>query len=291
MNQAGDLHSAAVTGAATASADTGGQLGLLTQAVSGSGDVIRSVITGAQVAAQVGVIVILSVLIAFYFLADGGKLWAKALGRVRPDVAPEVDAAGSRAFNVLGGYMIGTGAISFVGAASQLVIMLVLGIPLALPVFVLSFFLCFIPYIGGFVSTGIALLVTIAVGSPLDVGVMIVWTLVFNIVTGNIVTPLVYGRMVHLHPAVVARGDPGWRRDCRHARHVHGGPGDGRRRLDMADGPVGHRDPPEAGHAGGRRRPARGSRGRARRACARAVTRAGLRRSVRIRRSPFRRMV
>ena len=209
VNQAADLHTAAISGAATASADTGGQLGLLTQAVSGGGDVVRSVITGAQVAAQVGVIVILSVLIAFYFLADGGKLWAKALGRVRPDVAPEVDAAGSRAFNVLGGYMIGTGAISFVGAASQLVIMLVLGIPLALPVFVLSFFLCFIPYIGGFVSTGIALLITIAVGSPLDVGVMIVWTLVFNIVTGNIVTPLVYGRMVHLHPAVVLVAIPG----------------------------------------------------------------------------------
>ena len=166
-------------------------------------------ITGAQIAAQVGVIVILSVLIAFYFLADGGKLWANALRRVRPDVAPEVDAAGSRAFTVLGGYMIGTGAISFVGAASQLVIMVVLGIPLALPVFVLSFFLCFIPYIGGFVSTGIALLITIAVGSPLDVGVMIVWTLVFNIVTGNIVTPLVYGRMVHLHPAVVLVAIPG----------------------------------------------------------------------------------
>ena len=105
--------------------------------------------------------------------------------------------------------MIGTGAISFVGAASQLVIMLVLGIPLALPVFVLSFFLCFIPYIGGFVSTGIALLITVAVGSPFDVGVMIVWTLVFNIVTGNIVTPLVYGRMVHLHPAVVLVAIPG----------------------------------------------------------------------------------
>ncbi len=32
---------------------------------------------------------------------------------------------------------------------------------------------------------------------------MAIWTLVFNIVTGNIVTPLVYGRTVHLHPAVV----------------------------------------------------------------------------------------
>ena len=38
---------------------------------------------------------------------------------------------------------------------------------------------------------------------------MIVWTLIFNIVTGNIVTPLVYGRMVHLHPAVVLVAIPG----------------------------------------------------------------------------------
>ena len=209
VSQAADLSTAATSGAATASADAGGHLDLLTHAVAGGGELVRRAITGAQVAAQVGVIVILSVLIAFYFLADGGKLWANALRRVRPDVAPEVDAAGSRAFTVLGGYMIGTGAISFVGAASQLVIMLVLGIPLAFPVFVLSFFLCFIPYIGGFVSTGIALLVTIAVGSPFDVGVMIVWTLIFNIVTGNIVTPLVYGRMVHLHPAVVLVAIPG----------------------------------------------------------------------------------
>ena len=62
--------------------------------------------------------------------------------------------------------MIGTGAISFVGAASQWVIMVVLGLPLAFPVFVLSFFLGFIPYIGGFISTGIAFLIAVAVGDP-----------------------------------------------------------------------------------------------------------------------------
>jgi predicted PurR-regulated permease PerM len=32
---------------------------------------------------------------------------------------------------------------------------------------------------------------------------MILWTLVFNIVTGNVVSPLVYGKTVHLHPAIV----------------------------------------------------------------------------------------
>ena len=149
------------------------------------------------------VVTVLSVMLAFYFLRDGGRLWSRSLARVRPEAAGAVDAAGSRAFEVLSGYMIGTGAISLVGATSQLVIMVLLGIPLALPIFVLSFFLCFIPYIGGFISTGLALLVTIAIGSPTDVAIMLVWTIVFNLVTGNIVSPLVYGKTVHLHPAVV----------------------------------------------------------------------------------------
>ena len=35
-----------------------------------------------------------------------------------------------------------------------------------------------------------------------------IWTLVFNIVTGNIVSPIVYGRTVHLHPALVLVGIP-----------------------------------------------------------------------------------
>ena len=83
-------------------------------------------IHGAQVAPQVGVIVILSALLTFYFLATAASC-GHVLRRVRADVAPEIDAAGNRAFEVLGGYMIGTGAISFVGAASQLVIMVVLG--------------------------------------------------------------------------------------------------------------------------------------------------------------------
>ncbi len=204
LSQVDELSASASEGAESANAASGGQLGLLADAVStGGANTVGAVVSAAEAAGQVAVIVILSTLLAFYFLSDGGSLWAKAVARVRPNVAPEVDAAGNRAFTVLGGYMIGTGAISLVGATSQLVIMLILGIPLALPVFVLSFFLCFIPYIGGFISTGIALLITIATGSTTDIAIMIAWTLVFNIVTGNIVTPLVYGRMVHLHPAVV----------------------------------------------------------------------------------------
>jgi predicted PurR-regulated permease PerM len=37
---------------------------------------------------------------------------------------------------------------------------------------------------------------------------MAVWTIVFNIVQGNIVSPLVYGRTVQLHPAIVLLAIP-----------------------------------------------------------------------------------
>ena len=42
----------------------------------------------AAAVGQVAVIVILSTLLAFYFLRDGARLWDRVLGRVRADVAP-----------------------------------------------------------------------------------------------------------------------------------------------------------------------------------------------------------
>jgi predicted PurR-regulated permease PerM len=194
----------AVAGASKVNDAIGGSLGGLVDAVAfGRGQIVQTVILAANEIAATAIVIVLSVLISFYLLRDGASLWHRLLGNARPAVRPELDAAGGRAFEVLGGYMSGTAVVSFVGAFSQLVIMVVLGIDFALPVFVLSFFLCFIPYIGGFISTGIALLLTVAVGSTTDIAVMIVWTLVFNVVTGNIVSPLVYGRTVHLHPAIV----------------------------------------------------------------------------------------
>jgi predicted PurR-regulated permease PerM len=200
---------AAIAASATAGAEgvndaAGGSLGLLVDAVRSFGlSAVTTLVSLSRGIASAAVVVVLSLLLGFYLLRDGGQLWARVVARARPATADEVRATGRRSFEVLGGYMYGTAAISLVGAASQLVIMLLLHIPLAVPVFVLSFFLCFIPYIGGFISTGAALLLTIATGSPLAIAVMVVWTIVFNIVTGNIVSPIVYGKTVHLHPAVV----------------------------------------------------------------------------------------
>jgi predicted PurR-regulated permease PerM len=158
--------------------------------------------------AGLGISVVLGAILTFFLLRDGAigfEAATRPLSRWRHD---EVESAVGRATSVLGNYMIGTGAISLVGAGSQFVIMTILGLPLAWPLAVLSFFGGFIPYIGSALTTGLAFLVTVAVGSSQDIVVMLIFTLVFNIVTGNIVAPLVYGRAVSIHPAVVLLAIP-----------------------------------------------------------------------------------
>ena len=204
VDHAGDIADGTTAGAAAVNTASGGQASIVEQAITqGAGALVGAVASVAHDMASLAVIVVLSVLLAFYFLRDGGRLWAGLMSHVQADVATDLDGAANRAVDVLGGYMFGTGVISFVGAASQFIIMTLLGVPLALPVFVLSFVLCFVPYIGGFISTGIAFLLTVAFGSPQAIVIMGIWTVVFNLVTGNVVGPIVYGKTVHLHPAVV----------------------------------------------------------------------------------------
>lgn len=204
VQQAAELGDTVTRGSAQVDSAMGSQLGLPDEAIaSGARQAVQTIASLVDAMASIGTITLLGILLAFYLLTDGERLWGWLSPHLRADSGTEVRAAGGRAFDVLGGYMIGTGAISLVGAGSQWVIMVVLGLPLALPIFVLSFFLGFIPYIGSFIATGLAFLVTIAVGDTFDIVVMGIWTLVFNIVAGNIVAPLVYGRTVHIHPAIV----------------------------------------------------------------------------------------
>ena len=151
---------------------------------------------------------VLSAVLSFFVLRDGSRGWValtRGLTSWRHEI---VERAGARAVEILGGYMISTGVLSAFGAGTQFLIMVVLGIPLAAPVAVLSFFLGFIPYIGSFLATGVALLITIATGDTTDIVIMVIWTLVFNIVQGSVIAPLIYGKAVSLHPAIVLLAIP-----------------------------------------------------------------------------------
>ena len=200
----GDMIDQAVAGAESVNASVAGNAGALVKLVQTFGTgVLVTIASALSSLAGLAVVLLLSVLLTFYFMRDGPAFWRGFLDRVEPGRRSHIDAAGKRAFGVLGGYMVGTGAISIFGAATQFLVMALLGIPFALPLAVLSFFGGFIPYIGSFITTGLAFFVTVATGSSTDIVIMGIFTIVFNIVQGNFVAPIVYSRVVSLHPAVV----------------------------------------------------------------------------------------
>jgi predicted PurR-regulated permease PerM len=184
-------------------------LGWLGGYVDGIGETLIIDLAGLlRGAARLALLLILTLLLTFFFLRDGPAWWAKAIGRLKGARRERIDEAGTSAVDVLGGYMVGTAIIALFGAVTSALIMVVLGLPLALPVGVLTFFGGFIPYIGSFATTALAFLIAIAVGTTTDIVVMGVFTVIFNIIQGNIVTPLVYGRTLGLHPAVILMAIP-----------------------------------------------------------------------------------
>jgi predicted PurR-regulated permease PerM len=200
---------AAIASAGELQDDAGGTIGWVESlAAAFGGNMLEAIAVVLQVIASIGVILLLSALLAFYFLRDGSRGWSAVVRRATSWRREALDRVGRESVGILGGYMFGTAAISAVGAVSQLAIMVVLGLPFAVPVAVLSFIACFIPYYGGFVTTGLAFLIAVGYGTPAQIAIMFVYTIVFNIVQGNIVTPLVYNRAVNLHPAVVLLAIP-----------------------------------------------------------------------------------
>jgi putative heme transporter len=159
-------------------------------------------------AAGIAIGIAISLVLTFYLLRDGAGWWSAILGRIPADRRPGVDFAGTQSVDILYKSMVGTAIVSFAGAVMQWITMTLLGLPLAIPISILMFFGGFIPYIGSLIVTLLGFLVALAVGSTADIILMGIFTIVFNIVQGNIVAPLVYGKTVSIHPAVVLLGAP-----------------------------------------------------------------------------------
>jgi predicted PurR-regulated permease PerM len=196
-------------GAGSISDALAGLGGLLQKAAGEVGDqIVSTVLSVAASLAGFTTVLVIGVILTIFLLKDGRTAWDSLTAGMAPWRREQLDAAGGRAVSVLGGYMLGTGAVSLFGAVTQYVLMVLLGVPLALPVLVLSFFGGYIPYIGSAVTTGIAFLLTVTTGDPVALVVMFVFTIVFNIVQGNVVQPLVFSKAVNIHPAIILLAIP-----------------------------------------------------------------------------------
>ena len=160
-------------------------------------------ITGAATVAEAVGGVLLVLVLLFFLLKDGRPMWRWILARVPERARPTTAAAGRAGWRTLGAYTRGTMVIAAIDAAGIGLALVLLRVPLALPLAVITFLGGFVPIIGATVAGGVAVLVGLAARGPVTALLVLAAVIVVQQVEGNLLEPLIMKRQVCLHPVVV----------------------------------------------------------------------------------------
>ncbi|MFC0678463.1 AI-2E family transporter [Lysobacter korlensis] len=160
-------------------------------------------VSGAVAVGEVIAGLLLTIVVLFFFLKDGGKIWTFLVERLGGSHKPRMRRAGARAMEVLGGYVRGTAIIAAVDTVVIGGTLLILQVPLALPLALIVFVGAFIPLVGATLSGILAALVALVANGPVAALVVIIVVILVNQLEGDLLAPFVLGKSLNLHALVV----------------------------------------------------------------------------------------
>jgi predicted PurR-regulated permease PerM len=158
---------------------------------------------GATTILEVLASAVLAMVLLFFMLMDGPDAWRWALGGVAESERDRVDRAGRAGWRTLTGYVRGIVIVAAIDAIGIGAALYLIGVPLALPLAALTFFFCFVPILGATVAGAICVLVALAANGPGDALLVLLAVIIVQQAEGNLLEPLIMGRTLRLHPAVI----------------------------------------------------------------------------------------
>jgi predicted PurR-regulated permease PerM len=175
----------------------------------GFADFLASIELGAGVVAGVSSVaefvtgLLLMIVVLFYFLKDGDRIWDFLLKPFRGSTLARGHRIGVISVEVLGSYVRGTAIVGLVDATVIGLGLVILQVPLALPLAVIVFLGAFIPLVGATLAGAVAALVALVANGPVVAIIVIVLVIVVQELEGDLVQPLVMGKSLKLHPLVI----------------------------------------------------------------------------------------
>ena len=162
--------------------------------------VANEVLSGAVLLTKWAAAVVLIVVLTFFFIRDGERIWDWLVELFHEDRQPMLREVGSRSWRALSAYVQGIFMVATIDAVLIGAALLVVGVPVAMPLIVLTFVAAFFPIVGAFVAGAAAVLVAlVANGLPAALVILAVIVAVQQL-EGNVFYPIVVGRRLALHP-------------------------------------------------------------------------------------------
>jgi len=138
----------------------------------------------------------------FFVLKDGFRMadWFKK--RIAPAQRDDAVALAGRARRIMRLYLVATACTGLIDGLLIGIALLVLGVPLVLPLAVLTFLGGFFPIVGATIAGLVAALVALVDGGFTTALLVVGATIAVQQIEGNLLQPLILERAVRLHPLV-----------------------------------------------------------------------------------------
>ncbi len=168
-----------------------------------AGDIGEGVLSGASLLAELVAGLLLLIVLVFFFVHDGRRMWAWTVAFAPERHRELIDGAGREVWRSTAGYMRGVALIAVVDAVLIGIALAIIGVPLVVPLMVVVFLGAFIPLIGAFVAGAIAALVALISEGPLAALFVVAAITAIQQIEGDLLYPNIVGRVIKLHPVVI----------------------------------------------------------------------------------------
>jgi putative heme transporter len=163
----------------------------------------QGAISGATLALEIVAGLFLGLVLLYFLLKDGRKIWAFLRDQLPSEYRERWDLTAERSVGVLGGYVRGTAVVAFVDALVIGIALVIVGVPLALPLAVVVFIGAFVPLVGATVAGILAALVALVSNGFVTAVIVVAVVIAVNQLEGDILAPVVLGQALSLHPLAI----------------------------------------------------------------------------------------
>jgi putative heme transporter len=155
--------------------------------------------TVVEIAAGMG----LTMVVFFFTLHDGRRIREWLISRFPDRRRAEARRVGEAMWRAIRGYLRGTLAIGSIEAVVVLILLFAVGVPMAIPLALVTGLAAFFPLVGAVVAGGLAVIATLVTAGPTEAVIVAVVVLVLQQVDGDVLQPLLMSGAVSLHPLVI----------------------------------------------------------------------------------------
>ncbi|MFD6921040.1 AI-2E family transporter [Streptomyces sp. NPDC059944] len=167
------------------------------------GSVVTALVTGVSTLLNGLVTAVLALFLMFFFLKDGPRFLPWLTRQLPGRLATDVPTVAERSWDTLSAFVRSQALVGLLDAVLIGAGLWILGVPLVLPLAVLTFVTAFVPIVGAVFAGFVAVLIALVSNGLTDALIVLAIILVVQQLEGNVFQPMIQSRGLGLHAAVV----------------------------------------------------------------------------------------